>query len=132
MNRKLSREEAKMLNQQAKQVLDPWWEGQHPRPVASYIGVLQIVKRCLQAGYEPDQIRCALDDTLVLTVNGIEFALRKQQSEKTKVPERSHVPPMVGSAAASYCEECGVRGGRHRWDCDTAIIETQAAANEEA
>lgn len=116
---KITPEEEKVITQQAKLILDEWWQTQHPRPVASYIGVLQIVKRCLHAGYEADQIRYALDNTLALTVNAIEFVLRKNRVEE-KVAAGGPSVPLVGSGAAMYCDECGVRGGRHRFDCQSA------------
>lgn len=64
------------LRVKAEEIVRTWWEAQHPRPVENFMGVVKIIQRCLEAGWEADAVAKTLSEVPCATVNAMMFGLR--------------------------------------------------------
>ena len=62
--------------EQAAEVVDTYWDEAHPKPIAPYHKIRGIVRRCMDAGFEPPEIIQALHNTDAFTLSAIEYTLR--------------------------------------------------------
>jgi hypothetical protein len=70
----------------AELMLRAWWEAQDPRPTISYVGARQIIEKLVKAGWSVQQVRSALEQTLVVTRAALELELGRQ---RRKAPSRN-------------------------------------------
>lgn len=79
-NRKeLSLRSTTVDTQDATIVVDRFWEQAHPKPITPYNQVRGIVRRCLEAGYQDDEIINALHRTDAYTISALEYTLRSSR-----------------------------------------------------
>jgi|TARA_E500000331_G_scaffold343206_1_gene377771 hypothetical protein len=57
-------------------VVDAFWGEADPKPITPYNQVRGLVRRCLEANYQPDEIINALHHTDAYTLSALEFTLR--------------------------------------------------------
>ena len=62
----------------ADTLVKDWWESQDPPPPNSFIGVRDVVARLLQSGADPRDVRQALDEAPMPTLNALQFAMSKR------------------------------------------------------
>jgi hypothetical protein len=68
-----------VTTEDATLVVDKFWEQAHPKPITPYNHVRGIVRRCLEAGYQQDEIIDALSLTDAYTISAIEYTLRSSR-----------------------------------------------------
>lgn len=78
---------------EAEAVTREVWESRDPRPVASFVGVRQIVKRLLEAGWSRAEVVAAGAVVPAFTANAFEFQLRQ-----TREPRRAGNGRLQGQA----------------------------------
>lgn len=67
----------------AEAIVQRWWDSQEPKPVESFIGIVKIVERLLNAGYPEDGIGMALAHAPCVTVKTLLFELRTSGRGRT-------------------------------------------------
>ena len=76
MSKELRLAATTVTTEDATLVVDKFWEQAHPKPITPYNHVRGIVRRCLEAGYQQNEIIDALSLTDAYTISAIEYTLR--------------------------------------------------------
>lgn len=79
MSKELRLAATTVTTEDATLVVDKFWEQAHPKPITPYNHVRGIVRRCLEAGYQQDEIIDALSLTDAYTISAIEYTLRSSR-----------------------------------------------------
>jgi DNA-binding transcriptional ArsR family regulator len=72
------REPKGSARQLAETLVRSWWESTTPRPVVSFIGVVKLVERFLDAGHDEAAVARALAESPTPTANALTFALNRR------------------------------------------------------
>lgn len=57
-----------------------FWERTNPKPVVKFIALQKMVQRFLDAGWPPQAVSQALDETMAYTVGAITYSLNQQRN----------------------------------------------------
>lgn len=71
-----------------RRIVNEWWDESAAagrKPIEKYMGVVQIVKRCLSSGFEEDEVAAALREVPCVTVPAMARYLRSQQRKGRSV-----------------------------------------------
>ncbi len=68
-----------VTTEDATLVIDRFWNEAHPKPIAPYNQVRGIVRKCIEAGYQQEEIINALHHTDAYTISAIEYTLRSSR-----------------------------------------------------
>lgn len=79
MSKELRLAATTVTTEDATLVVDKFWEQAHPKPITPYNHVRGIVRRCLEAGYQQNEIIDALSLTDAYTISAIEYTLRSSR-----------------------------------------------------